>query len=458
MLRSDRDRRHRARYDAVRRDVFAEMDRQSTRWRVAWFVPFNLFVFGLLWLRGESWTRVALQLGTLAGGLVVATVFHRRRRVATGHAPLGPFYVGAIHYFVGLAVTGSIASPLLPVGLPIAVISAIVLEERRAKVVFSLFLVAGFSTLALISRTPWGSLAAPLSEVNGTTSLEYVIVATCSVVFAVVSLLRIGLYATDVYAEVALELAARREEIFEDGEDRSRSFEGVAARLAHEVKNPLAAIKGLSLHLARNSHDAKVEERLSIVAQEADRLQGIVDGFLGFSRGLDDLKLVPTKPYAIARELLLLLETRAAESNVTLEVIGDESAEIIADGRKLRQALLNLVLNAVQASPPNTKVTMHVARTKQGTLRMRVIDRGAGMSPEVLDRIRKPGFTTRAQGTGLGVAMARALIEQHGGSISYESTEGSGTTVTVELPPNASLAAGRTPLPLIDPPGPPSAP
>lgn len=451
MLRADRDRRHRARFDAVRRDVFAEMDRQSTRWRLVWFVPFNLAVFGLLWLRGESTMRAALQLGSLVAGLLLGTFFHRRGRVI-GTASLGPFYVGAVHYFVSLAVTGSLASPLLPVGLPIAVISAIVLEERRAKVAFSLFLVAGFLSLALVSRTPWGSLPTPLSEAHGTTSVEYVIVATCSVIFAVISLLRIGLYATDVYAEVALELATRREEIFEDGEDRSRSFEGVAARLAHEVKNPLAAIKGLSLHLARNSKDAKVEERLAIVAQEADRLQGIVDGFLGFSRGLDDLKLVPTRPYAIARELVLLLETRAAESKVGLEVIGDENAEIVADARKLRQALLNLVLNAVQASPPETKVTLHVARTKQGTVRIRVIDRGAGMPPEVLDRIRKPGFTTRAQGTGLGVAMARALIEQHGGSMSYESAPGSGTTVTVELPPNASLAAGRTPLPLTFPP------
>ena len=225
MLRSDRDRRHRARYDAVRRDVFAEMDRQSTRWRLAWFVPFNVFVFGLLWLRGESWARAALQLGSLAAGILVATLFHPRGRTLGQPSPV-PFYVGAIHYFVGLALTGSIASPLLPVALPIAVISAIVLEERRAKIVFGLFLGAGFLVLASISRTPWGALPAPLSQVNGTTSLEYVIVATCSVVFAVLSLLRIGLYVTDVYAEVALELAARREEIFEDGEDRSRSLRG----------------------------------------------------------------------------------------------------------------------------------------------------------------------------------------------------------------------------------------
>src|SRR5262249_37085655 len=154
----------------------------------------------------------------------------------------------------------------------------------------------------------------------------------------------------------------RREEICSEGEDRTRALEGIAARLAHEVKNPLAAIKGLSAHMARNTSDPKTAERLAIVAAEADRLQSIVEGFLSFSRGLDDLKLAPMRPYEIARELALLLETRASDHGLTLEVRGDETLSLNGDARKLRQALLNLVLNAMQASPSGRIVSVTIAR------------------------------------------------------------------------------------------------
>jgi signal transduction histidine kinase len=202
------------------------------------------------------------------------------------------------------------------------------------------------------------------------------------------------------------------------------------------VKNPLAAIKGLSAHMASQATDPKMAERLSIVASEADRLREIVDGFLSFSRGLDELTVAKTKPFELARELSLLLETRAADAQLSLEVTGSPDAALNADVRKLRQVLLNLVLNAMQASPPGETVTIDVGEKcgADGFLRLRVVDHGAGMTPEVLERIRKPYFTTREGGTGLGVAVARGLVEQHGGRISYESAPGKGTTVAIDLP------------------------
>jgi nitrogen-specific signal transduction histidine kinase len=102
----------------------------------------------------------------------------------------------------------------------------------------------------------------------------------------------------------------------------------------------------------------------------------------------------------------------------------------------VRQVLLNVVLNAMQASPVGETVTIHIADKcdAKGFLRIDVKDRGAGMTPEVLERIRKPYFTTREGGTGLGVAVARGLVEQHGGQMSYESAPGKGTTVSIDLP------------------------
>src|SRR5258708_6407164 len=162
------------------------------------------------------------------------------------------------------------------------------------------------------------------------------------------------------HERIALEPAARREELCDESEDRTRALEGIAARLAHEVKNPLSAIKGLSTHMARNATDPKVAERLAIVASEADRLRDIVDGFLSFSRGLDEMQVGPMRPFDLAHELSVLLEVRAAEASVALEVTGSTTLELNADRRKLRQVLLNLVLNALQASPEGKKVTIHV--------------------------------------------------------------------------------------------------
>jgi signal transduction histidine kinase len=171
-----------------------------------------------------------------------------------------------------------------------------------------------------------------------------------------------------------------------------------------------------------------------------------VDGFLSFSRGLDELKLAPLKPYEVVRELAVLLETRASEAGVMLDVSGDPALTLYADARKLRQILLNVVLNSIQASPQGATVHVAVGADCEGA-RITVHDDGTGMTPEVLERIRKPHFTTKEGGTGLGVAVARGLIEQHGGRLEFKSASGRGTTVAIVLPIKAKVCA-RLPNPL----------
>lgn len=332
--------------------------------------------------------------------------------------------------------------------------SVILANGVRGKIFFALS-AAGFTALALLSKTLIGDLPPPLTPHDGHPSPEYLVIAFGSIGFSLLLTSRFGGYVASAYERVAFELANRREELCNEGEDRTRALEGVAARLAHEVKNPLAAIKGLSTHMARNATDPKSAERLAIVAAEADRLQSIVESYLSFSRGLEELNVARTRPFDIARELTLLLETRAADSGVTLEVAGSAEVELNADARKLRQALLNFVLNAMQASSSGQKVTIDIGRacSVSGFLRLRVIDHGTGMSPEVLDRIRKPYFTTREGGTGLGVAVARGIVEQHGGNVQYETVRGKGTTVVVDLPRCALSAPGarkRLPNPACD--------
>ncbi|MGA3119246.1 MAG: HAMP domain-containing sensor histidine kinase [Polyangiaceae bacterium] len=427
--------RDRVRFEALRRRIFDEMGHATARWRLTWFLLFNVLVLTLLVVRGESGPRALVQvLAVLVLGSLLAARIWWQSFVVKALS----FVLGSASYFALLATTGGLASPLLVTSAVTITAAAIALRDPPwLRSLIILAFLGCFVALAILSRTSLGQWGAPLQPSAGWASPEYVIVTLLAVLFTMVGVYRMGCMMTRGYERAALELAERREELCSENEDRTRALEGMAARLAHEVKNPLAAIKGLSTHMARNATDPKTAERLAIVAAEADRLQSVVDGFLSFSRGLEDLTLAPTRVHEVARELAVLLEARAEDAGVMLQVSGDEALVVDADVRRLRQALLNIVLNAIQASSPGGSVTITVARDAEGA-RITVCDQGLGMTPEVIERIRKPYFTTKEGGSGLGLAVARGLIEQHGGRLEFKSAPGAGTTVSLRLPTKAT--------------------
>ncbi len=431
----------RARFEALRGRIFDELHRASARWRLTWILPLHVLVVAILIARGESAIRAGFQSAAVA---VIAVLFVAKVRHDNPVLKVLSLPLGILSYFVLLATTGGLASPLLVMGALLISAAAITTQTPGwLRPTLSLMILGGFAALAALSRTSVGALVGALAPSGGYASAEYVCITLFAAVFTTMGVYRMGCTMTCGYERAALELVERREELCNETEDRSRALEGMAARLAHEVKNPLAAIKGLSTHMARSATDPKAAERLAIVAAEADRLQSIVDGFLSFSRGLDDLKLAPTKPHQVARELAVLLEARAQEAGVTIAVEGDQELELDADPRKLRQALLNIVLNALQASPRGATVSIGVSRDcpLKGSARIAVRDEGAGMTGEVLDRIRKPYFTTKEGGTGLGVAVARGLVEQHGGRLEFSTAPGKGTTATIFMPRKAAACA-----------------
>ena len=434
-----------ARFQAVRRRVFEEMRHVGSRWRSALLIPFHVLVIVILATRGFPKDRLAVQIiafGVCIGAVTIAKHMPYRK----GSRLL--LSLAGIALLVTIGNTGGLASPLVLGVVPFLFAIATDPELDKKRRLFMAKFVLAFGAMAWLSRHWCCSLAGPLSpEGNGTqlfASEEYVLISLGSASLTVLAVYFMGKGMTSAYERIALELAARREELCDENEGRTRALEGIAARLAHEVKNPLAAIKGLSTHMARSSEDPKVKERLTIVAGEAERLQEIVEGFLSFSRGLDELTVAPTKPFEIARELSLLLETRAADAGVTLEVRGSRELSLNADAKKLRQALLNLVLNAMHASSKGATVTLEVAKScADGAAVIRVMDKGSGMTKDVLDRIQRPYFTTKEGGSGLGIAVARGIIEQHGGSLKFESTSGRGTTATVVLPACAQTAQDK---------------
>jgi signal transduction histidine kinase len=410
-------------------------------------VSFQAAVIGLLALRGFPAERLVVHAAICFFYLVVCrypaggTIERNKVRVLVG---------GLLSYAAWIGNTGALASPLIPLGVGILSPAALVLRTWRQRGLFlggALGLLFG---LCLLSSTPWGALLPPLAPHRGEASLEYLLIAASSIIVTGGLLSSFWSRMTADYDRVAVELGTRREELCSESEDRTRELEEAAARLAHELKNPLASIKCLSAHMARGSADARTAERLAVVVSEADRLQAIIESFTSLSRGLGELSLAPIRPHQISRELVLLLDIRAKEAGVALEVTGDADLELVADAKKIHRVLFYLVVNAIQASARGQTVTIEVAALPPDGDRalIKVIDRGEGMTGDVLQRLKRPYFSTRDGGTGLGVAVARALIEQHGGHIEHESAPGRGTTATIELPRHAPPAgSGQKLLP-----------
>jgi len=160
-------------------------------------------------------------------------------------------------------------------------------------------------------------------------------------------------------------------------------------------------------------------------------MESILKEYLSFSRPLESLQPRRMALGALADEVLSLMDARAASAGIALRRRGD--AIIEADPRRLKDALFNLVGNAVEATSEGGKVEVEIDEIERSA-RILVRDSGRGMPPEVLDRIGTPFFTTRDEGTGLGVVVARAAFAQHGGSLVYSSELGRGTTAVGTLP------------------------
>jgi len=212
---------------------------------------------------------------------------------------------------------------------------------------------------------------------------------------------------------------------------RARELEEMSAKLSHELKNPLGAIKTLVQLSARDAADPKSSERLRVAETEIARMDCILREYLTFARPFEKMRSEPIDLGALADEVVQLLGPNAASSGVALRRQG--GARIEADPRRLKEALINLVANAVEATPRGGSVEVAIA-PREGAVEVAVRDSGRGMPKEVLEKVGTPFFTTREQGTGLGVVLARAAFVQHGGALQYTSAEGCGTTATGILP------------------------
>jgi len=207
--------------------------------------------------------------------------------------------------------------------------------------------------------------------------------------------------------------------------------------VAHEVKNPLNAMR-IHLELVKTRLAAGtqtgVKDNLDVIAHEIQRLDRVVQGFLKFMRP-QELKVRPVPVGSFLNEVARLMEPEAAHAGtkIVLDIAGDLAA-VSGDAELLQQACTNLVTNAIQAMPGGGKVTLAARRGAEGTIEVRVTDEGVGIPQEDLDRIFRLYYTTKPDGSGIGLSMVYRIVQLHDGRIDIESEMGHGTTMILTLP------------------------
>lgn len=210
----------------------------------------------------------------------------------------------------------------------------------------------------------------------------------------------------------------------------------LAAGVAHEIRNPLSTIRGYaSLFAGRFPEGSEERQSAQLMAGEADRLNKAVSNLLEFAR-TTEIKPAPRKLSEIAEHALRLVRRDAEQHHVTIVPQHDPGQPLaMVDGDRFTQVLLNIYLNAIQAMDPEKGGTLMVAtRGEDGAAVVEVSDTGKGMTLDEVRRVFDPYFSTKPQGTGLGMAIVHSIVEAHGGNVRVKSMPGRGTTVAVTLP------------------------
>ncbi len=216
----------------------------------------------------------------------------------------------------------------------------------------------------------------------------------------------------------------------------------LAASVAHEINNPLSGIltytKLMQRKLAQmtNGEYQRFKSYLRIMERETERCSTIVKNLLDFARRREPSFRDGVDVNAVIEEALTLVSNRLALQNITLEKELDQLPPIVADPAQLRQAFLNLLINAAEAiqdSSGTIRVKTSYLQDEDAVL-VEISDTGVGIKEEDIPRIFDPFFTTKEKGTGLGLSVVYGIINSHKGRISVRSKVGEGTTFTIKLP------------------------
>jgi signal transduction histidine kinase len=219
--------------------------------------------------------------------------------------------------------------------------------------------------------------------------------------------------------------------------DRLSAVGQLAASLAHEIRNPLGSIEGATNIIRSPATSEEIREgSLTIIQKECQRLNRLLTNLLDFARPRQPEFRSVDVPRLIDSIFALVGPNAQLQRVMLKKTIVHAPALLESDPEQLKQVLLNLVINAIQAMPGGGKIEITVDQHDGGVV-ISVKDQGAGIDPEHLDRIFDPFFTTKEAGTGLGLSVAHQVITQHGGLIKAERNPDRGMTFSISLPVHA---------------------
>jgi signal transduction histidine kinase len=216
-------------------------------------------------------------------------------------------------------------------------------------------------------------------------------------------------------------------------QDRLAALGKVVAGVAHEIRNPLNSIRLTLELLSRRVHKGLVRgDEVQGALEEVDRLDRILGRLLAFGRpGLEDRRVQDVRP--LIERAIKMVQEQAQRKNISIAFErGGDPLEADVDGLQVEQVLLNLLLNAVEASPDSSPVYVEAAN-REGTVRVTVTDEGPGIPVSIRDHVFDPYFTTKETGSGLGLSVSREVVSHHDGELAFESN-GRGTTFVLRLP------------------------
>jgi len=264
------------------------------------------------------------------------------------------------------------------------------------------------------------------------------------------------LAAVAAQAAVAIENASLYRQIEEANRQLSESYERLrqtqrqlvakeklallgemAATVAHEIRNPLTAVRGFAQRISRKAGaDERLCEYCRLIVEEVDRLNRVIKDVLDFARPLSPA-LEPGDLNALISDIVHLLQEELVQNEITTVPLLDLSLPPIPlDATQIKQVLVNLIQNARQAMGREGTLTLATERVGDWAV-LSVSDTGGGIPPGILDRMWEPFFTTRTHGSGLGLALVRRVVEDHGGRVEVETRVGEGTTFRIFLPIHA---------------------
>lgn len=270
-------------------------------------------------------------------------------------------------------------------------------------------------------------------------SHEQLLIVCSGMILALTILLAVMVY-RGMIAPLQVGLTESRSII--ERQEKLASLGILASGVAHEIRNPLTAIKFRLFSLRKAVPEVTKSEDATVIGNEINRLEGIVQGFLQFARPSEP-KLAKTEVGGMVEEVYALLNPQLRSSAIELRLEGREAYHtlVYADAQQLKQVMINLVRNSAESIGRNGTITLRVRRETaelEGRTRpaaiLAVEDTGSGIPPEVEARLFDPFFTTKEEGTGLGLPISARILEKHGGLLRYETELNHGTVFEVVLP------------------------